>query len=543
MAMKTPTMHVHIHSSFIHNPPAPGLDPVLRTHFDDQFLKWNHRIKLPPGKLLTVSTEGLWEQYLATFASPDLRQYHNCNECRRFIERFGGIVTVDEKGKTVSLMWDRTFETNCSTYALANEQLRNMVESRPVAGVFLSGEHKLGVAKTGVWDHFSVNNPSPVDVRVKTAEQQAAEKCEDFRVVNTALDRWTSDTMHRAVTLLKGDDLYRSGKVLPQAQWLFNLRVAVSRHKKARNNIVWKAVAEAPAGFCHPTSGMLGVLLDDISSGMAWDAVSRRFAEKMNPLQYQRPQAAPAAQTVKQAEDLFTKLGLVSALQRRYLRHYQVPMFWRPRRDPVVISPAPSGIFATVNPKVASRPSAPREFPGVTDTTWTKFEKQVLPTATKMELFVNDRDAFVGLATANDEQAPLLFQWNHPASWWFMNGGTFAREVNVAGNRFAEVEGLARHVHEWGSVTPVGSFPPGVFFALKGAKSVPATGGVAIFPECLRSELHGVRSVIEAFSKKARMGGVSDVGGILYAKGDGTQRLVRVTAGGLVRTYRIDRWD
>ena len=40
------------------------------------------------------------------------------------------------------------------------------------------------------------------------------------------------------------------------------------------------------------------------------------FAAKVNPLSYQRPQAAPSSANVKQAEELFAKLGLAPALER-----------------------------------------------------------------------------------------------------------------------------------------------------------------------------------------------------------------------------------
>lgn len=53
---------------------------------------------------------------------------------------------------------------------------------------------------------------------------------------------------------------------------------------------------------------MIGTLLDDIASGMSFDSVSRRFAEKMHPLQYQRPQAAPSAGNIAQAEKIVEKL-------------------------------------------------------------------------------------------------------------------------------------------------------------------------------------------------------------------------------------------
>jgi hypothetical protein len=527
------SMHIHVHAG-----PSITVDPVVRQQHDNDFLKWRSFITLPKGKLLTVSTDDLWEAYLCSFPSPELRQYHDCNECRRFIERFGGLVRVDDSGAVKSLVWGNAPGT--SVYASVDARLRTLVESRKVQGAWLSHQRVLGVAKTGSWDHFAVTNPSPIDVRVKSADQQMAEKAEDFRVVNTALDKWSSDTMHKAVNLLTGDALYRNDKVLPQAKWLFDLRVSVNRKPKGRSNIVWRAVAEAPAGFCHPTSGMLGTLLDDIQSGMPLDEVSRRFGEKMHPLRYQRPQAAPAAQTIKQAEELFEKLGLAPALERRYLRRDEVPTFWTPRL--LVATKSTTGIFASVTPRSKAAPQ-PQQVPGVQNITWARFERDVLPTAERMEAHVDYHDSFIGLATAVHADAPLLFQWQHPVSWWFRYGGAFARDVGIEGGTYVEVEGLARHIHEWWSSQPVGSFVPGILFVLKGARSLPSSQALNLFPECLRGELHGVRSVVEAYSKKRGITGTSNVGGVALTKGTKESRRVRVTAGGLVTTYIIDRWE
>jgi hypothetical protein len=56
------------------------------------------------GPLFTTDAEGLFEAYLSGFPEAD-RQYHNCNNCRRFIERFGGLVTIDDHGMTHAAIW------------------------------------------------------------------------------------------------------------------------------------------------------------------------------------------------------------------------------------------------------------------------------------------------------------------------------------------------------------------------------------------------------------------------------------------------------
>jgi hypothetical protein len=65
---------------------------------------------------------------------------------------------------------------------------------------------------------------------------------------------------------------------------------------------------------------MIGTLLEDIHVGLPFDDFKAKFAAKMHPLQYQRPQAAPKVGAIAQAEKLVEQLGIVRSLKRRFAR-------------------------------------------------------------------------------------------------------------------------------------------------------------------------------------------------------------------------------
>lgn len=68
--------------------------------------------------------------------------------------------------------------------------------------------------------------------------------------------------------------------------------------------------------------------------------------------------------------------------------------------------------------------------------------------------------------------------------------------------------------------------------------------GLALFPEILRSDLHSVRSVIEAYSARGKMQGLEEATACGLIVGSNSDALVRVTdASGVLRVYHIDRWD
>src|SRR5262245_48260391 len=54
-------------------------------------------------KLFLTHVEGLNDLYLNSL--PGERQVHNCCACRRFIERYGSLVTISEGGETMPAMW------------------------------------------------------------------------------------------------------------------------------------------------------------------------------------------------------------------------------------------------------------------------------------------------------------------------------------------------------------------------------------------------------------------------------------------------------
>ena len=218
--------------------------------------------------LFMTDAEDLWGVYLGSFADPTELQYHNCHACRKFVERFGGLVTVDAAGMTAPAIWHE--DDAPDAYKPAISAMARLVRKAKVTGVFLSSDRVWGTPETGVWNHLAVTPPAAIlHKRATQTEGQAmAEKSEDFKAVMHTLNEFTQPHLELALTLLKTDALYRSEKVLGQAEWLHALHVArAAAHGSAKANAVWRAIATAPAGFCHPRSSMIGTLLEDIAAG------------------------------------------------------------------------------------------------------------------------------------------------------------------------------------------------------------------------------------------------------------------------------------
>lgn len=505
------------------------------------------RSGLAGGRLFTTDAEGLWDAYLAAMPN-EIRQYHNCTACRRFVERFGHVVTIDQEGRTDSPFWSA--EDASGEYLPAVLAMLKIIRKAKVTGVFLSSEPVWGQPTTGAWRHWGFTpHPAMIFSRAtQTAGQAMAERREDFKNLCVALDEFTLPVIEQALTLLRTDSLYSSEKVLGQAEFLRALHLA--RNAAAgdlKRNVLWRLIATAPAGFCHPRASMIGTLLEDIAAGMDFADVSSRFASKMRPLQYQRPQAAPSAGAIAQAEKIIEQLGAAGALRRRFAKLADLKTVWTPA-PPSPALPAKGGVFGHLTAKGEVKPQA-MAMPAVT-MTWTKFASTVLPSAERIEIYArNVRDTYCALVTAAFADAPPILQWDqlaarNPVSWYVWNGGSHPTQFSLRANEWHTVDAITLKPSMWSGGDTFQHHGQGVLFIIKGARET-RQAGAAIFPQLLRYEFHAVRSVIEAYSRAAEIEGMhgDHACGLMLQRGVAWINALRVTSGGQVIEYSLDRWD
>ncbi|MGI4945134.1 MAG: hypothetical protein ACRYHQ_31995, partial [Janthinobacterium lividum] len=357
-----------------------------------------------------------------------------------------------------------------------------------------------------------------------------------------------------ALHLLRSEALPSSERFVAPAAWLRDIhtRRDATRAPRLRENIVWRAVASAPAGWCTPRSSVIGSLLEDIEAGMDFQAISRRFIAKVDPLRFQRPQAAPSAGNVAQAEKLIETMGLAPALARRYARLDDLQTLWTPR-PPAAAAAKPGGVFAGL---AVRGPAAERrniDIPAQA-ITWEKFARTVLPIAEAMEVVLPKSACnFLTLLTAADPAAPPLLKWDteeerNPVSWYVYPTGSLPEQYGLRGGTSVAVSAVVPLPTLWGS-NPKPHLGEGVVLLLAGAKDSRNDSGCALFPALLRTELHAVRATIEAHSLRTRIQGAEQAAatGIDIRKGVAAHRnaptMVRVLADNRANVYSIDRWD
>jgi len=493
----------------------------------------------------SVTPEALWTAYLNGIPE-SRRQHYNCRSCQRFIQAYGGLVKIDQDGTIRSLIWHGDGWEIPPFFQSPVQALRDAIAGVKVTGVFFSSDQTWGSPSTPdkkragvVWTHLS---GSPVANKhvfhsssVKTAFQSMAEKLEDFKMLVHALADYKPPEVEQALRVLRADAVERSEKALAIAEWF-------AKRQGEDANQRWLAVATAPPGFCHVRSTMISTLLDDIKAGLDFAVISRKWAEKMHPLQYQRPTAAPSDGAIEAAEKLVEKLGLAPSLDRRFAELGDVlAKLWTPR-EPKQVTVKTDGVFGHLRQSGGAVKEV--ELPAAR-VTWEKFARTVLDGAHSIEVLVPAHGYFYGLTTATNAEAPPLLQWDgleglprNPVSSYIYVGGSPASRWGLSPG-WAKVTAVFMRPAHWQRPEQFKHHDKTAHFAIDGAHDSQTHGrGLAIFPENVRNELHGVRAVIEAHSKKGTITGKGLANGLMFAAG--AEVTVRVDGSA---TYVIDRWD
>lgn len=525
---------------------SAGLDKAFKSAHDYSQLLESVRLAFTSiavdQPLFRTDADHLMSVYLD--AMPAERQVHTCSACARFLRMYGGLVTVDERGVQWPLFWNLACVGGFYTPVIA--ALREKITRAKIKSQFFSSESIWGTPGPDAkgWTHMAVKPAreqlySKMD---KTPGQAMAASRENYRTVMMALADFKAPLLDEAIRVLKADALSRSERFINPLQWLRDLQ---DRPKgKEGNNLVWRAIATAPEGFCHPRASMTGSLLEDIAKGMDFDTVKKRWETKMHPLQYQRPQAAPTAGNIKAAEELVSKLGLARSLERRYARFDELIKAWEPCLGLASLEKLTKGqgVFGHLKAKGEDNRLEVTTPP----MTWRKFAEQVLPDVKLLQLYTPLRGNYLGFTTATHADAPPILKWDfeenrYPVAWYVYHNGSPAHQWGLATHTYVNVLGIVPNPEIWMKPTEHLT-DSSVTFVLEGARDT-VNSGLALFPECLKSELHGIRATVEAYSKAGKLSGKEDAAAGYVINKSAAQCKLRAFVNGGWSVYQIDRWD
>jgi hypothetical protein len=203
----------------------------------------------------------LWSLYLNAIPEAE-RQEYNCQACRHFIERYGGMVYITAEGAITPVCW-----SSPGVRHPAEEALFQYVRRQQVTGIFYTNKETVGQPETShpptkPFTHFYAM-PSLVCAH---PQKMQAEKREDFRALARSLERCTLKTAEQAVLIFE-DTVCHAHRSFRIARWFLQIKQRWESNHKQHANSIWLATATAPPGWCHIRKTLLGTLLDAIQNG------------------------------------------------------------------------------------------------------------------------------------------------------------------------------------------------------------------------------------------------------------------------------------
>lgn len=400
----------------------------------------------------------LYAKYLSSFpdgSNPIFRERteHDCSTCRHFIKDIGGAVFIDDD-LTVHTMWE--FEKDDPKYGPVAKAMDEYVRSLPIRGIYLSMTKRVGIGmnRDNVldvwWDHFNVEVPNRFVVRFG---QSMAEKKGQYRdtanVFRRSLKEISMDAVDTVLELIHSNTLYKG------AEWKEMLEV-FKVHKTQFDSLddekqmlyAWLLAGRVGNVVGRIRNHSIGTLLTNITEGMDLDAAVRAYEAIVAPANYKRPKAIFTKKMLDDAKKKIEELGYMESLPRRYatLDDIRVNNILFSNKD------AAKRIGGTVfDEMLADAKKTPKKFDRVEEIPVEKFIADVLPTATELEAYVENRHApnFMSVIAPVNADAPTMFKWNNPFSWAYAGNITDSDVKQNVKNAGGRVDGVLRFSIQW----------------------------------------------------------------------------------------------
>ena len=459
--------------------------------------------------LFLVESADLFGIFLGALPA-NLRQHYTCRTCRHFVNRFGGLVTVQPDGSLRSAIWpslDKLQHPTLGPFVASVIAVQTAATERPVNQALVTADITLGTPMANGWDHFAIQLQKQ-RVRVSllnSVDAQRAEYQQEQDMLTRGLAEFGATQIQRAIDMLKSGALQRPEKGLPMAEWVLAQSRRVSQiHSLRAANLLWLISRTAPSGFNHIRSGMLGTLLDDIVKGTPPAQIVARWNALTDPSQYMRAQTAPAAGNLRRAETIIQQMEAAGSLQRRYCVRADVTETLWVKPEAKTVAPTALPVFGHIQPKQKPTPQ-PQTYDVPAQTmTWEKFARTLLVDASSIELHVPQKAQLAALVTAVNPESPPILQWDNPVSVYAAQAQT--PSWNLRPGDWASVDFITPMPYHWsGNTAP--NQKPGVLLALQGCRDVNRTSGGGFLPEFLRSEYREIRASLDAYARQAMVAG------------------------------------
>jgi len=419
----------------------------------------------------SVSGDDLWELYLKSFKKGDdpvfrdpNSSYHNCNNDKNFIRRYGNVVAIDNN-LDILTMFDLDINQDSIYYNPANK-LSNKLKKSKVSNVFFETydelnslpyektnknllKYQLGIVKTlkkytqdevnkfGVvttdrvyeFNHYHVF----LDRKFVKFGNDSIEKIRgEYRDAKDVFKRGLGEIPLDTLQLVK--DLITQGSLLNGDSYLPKLIDFIKFKKEydqigstKRDNYAWVKSYELP--YAKFRNELIGTICVELAEGKELNKACLDWNKRADPVNYMKAKAPITEKQIKEAEAFVIENGYEDSFNRRFatIDDINIDEILHTNVDNTKVKSA--SLFDNVKATKSSRHKR-SELDNVEEVTIDKFMNDILPTSTSVEVYLENRfnSNFVSLITGNSPESKNIFKWGNPFSWTY-NG-------NLAGKSY-----------------------------------------------------------------------------------------------------------
>lgn len=429
---------------------------TVRKQMQQQFDKM-----VQTGKLFKseVSGEELWEIYLNSFTpenDPVFRDpessAHNCKLCNNFIRRYGNIVALDHNYNIMTMFDD--FSNASDEYYNSLMQMSNRIKSSKIINVFVETFEELNSLPYEKINRNMLNFKLGMFTNYK---QYTADEAKKFGVVNpeeirtfehfglvipsglismsnssqghiTGIKRDNKNVFQRTLTEIPIDtlelvrDLIKQGSLLNGEAQLEKLEVTIKFKREFDNlsseikdNWCWLNSDNIYAKFGNE---LIGVLCRDLAEGVELNKACRDWNRRVDPANYMKAVAPITKTQIAQAQKFVEENGYEESFIRRVATIDDIKVSDILHINSDTIIPKVS-IFDNIKSKSTRHKKS--QFENIEEISIDKFMKDVLPTCTSVEAFLENRmkGNFVTMTTSKNKNSKPIFKWDNNYSWTY----------------------------------------------------------------------------------------------------------------------------
>lgn len=407
-----------------------------------------------------VDPDELWELYMDNFPEGTNeifreRRSHDCSCCRSFIRQFGNVVTIEDD--RIQTIWN--IETG-HPYQQVAEALSERVARATVMDAFVTKQGAFGTEKSHeqlkdgavhTWHHFRIELPRRLVTRSSKSEAALRGEIRDSRnVLKRSLDEISQEAVETVLDLIAEKSLYKGEEWRGALTKFSELQREYAAHSTSeRENYCWTTSLRVGGAISRIRNHSIGVLLQGIADGVDVVTAVHKYEAIVAPQNYKRPKAIFTRKMVEDAQRVITDLGLLDSLGRRFARLPDITInnVLFADRDAARHMDGAGGIFEVLKAEVAINPKQFERVPGVSAE---HFVAEILPTATKLEILLENRHQgnLVSLIAPAVSGSPSLFKWDNGFSWAYSGNvaDSMKQRVKAAGGN---VEGVLRFSLQW----------------------------------------------------------------------------------------------